>query len=649
MRQLYKQVIGALFFLITLLACSNEEDTLSNLSELNSFSVQELMITFQQDATGNWYSKANKDDDLSELTAEFEISPQAMMFIGNTPQTSGYNKNDFTNPVIYTVRAEDGTKTNYKVSVFKEAFIASFGIKELADVEFINTSNDIIATVVNGTDLSALTAVFEATEGAKLYVNGVEQESGKTVNDFTKPLIYKLIEIDGTEKDYTVTISVAENQAPIADAGDDKTILVNPGQTTAVVQLDGSGSSDAEGAIATYEWKRGNAVIASGIKSEVLLEIGTHEIELWVRDEHGETAFDNIYIIVQEAGVYVPIDGNATQDTKNLLTNLGMIGNSSEFIFGQEFPLSFQQNELSYDLTTSDCKTVTGDHPGVFGIDPHYMLYKSASQRQLHIDEAKKAYENGSVITFDFHQQSKTDHKIYMSDITTSTDKSLMYDIVNDNNEARAWFYEELDDVIGIINNDLGFPIVFRLFHEMDGDWFWWGTKATNHSKQLYIEFYKMSVDYIKERTSLVLFAWSPNYTLQEDYYPGDDYVDIVGIDMYEPAKSTLKSNLIALSNFAISHNKIAALTETGYRNDYISSKPAFWNDVVLEAIKEGGNDIRIAWVLSWFNAPWTSNQSDLFIPNAETPQAAKDKFIEFENDATTLFQEDVRALQVYE
>lgn len=310
--------------------------------------------------------------------------------------------------------------------------------------------------------------------------------------------------------------------------------------------------------------------------------------------------------------------------------------------------MSFKLNGLRNDLSTSDCHDVTGDHPGVFGIDPHYMLYKSESQKQLHIDEAKAAYHGGAVVTFDFHQQSRTDHKIYIKDITTSTDKSLMYDIVNDRNGARSWFYSELDEIITFINTDLGFPIVFRLFHEMDGDWFWWGSSATNHSASLYIDFYQLAVDYIKERSNLVLFAWSPNYKLNESYYPGDDYVDVVGFDIYEPNVNTLKNNLVSLSDFALAHNKIAALTETGYRYDFINNKPEFWSDIVLEAIEQGGSDIRIAWVLAWFNAPWHSSQSDLIIPDANSAQNAKNNFIHFKNDSHTLFMEDVNAINIY-
>ncbi|TAF63346.1 MAG: hypothetical protein EAZ58_11780 [Flavobacterium sp.] len=368
---------------------------------------------------------------------------------------------------------------------------------------------------------------------------------------------------------------------------------------------------------------------------------------LKVTDTSGDTATDTITISVTQQGIYTPIDNNATQETKNLFTDIALIAHRDKFIFGQEFPLSFQLKSLDFDLNTSDCKDIAGDHPGVYGIDPHYMLYKTASQKQLHIDEAKHAYANGSIVTFDFHQQSKTDHKIYFNDITTSTDKSLMFDIVNNRNNARDWFYKELDQVLNIINNDLGFPIVYRPFHEMDGNWFWWGTQATNHSPQLYIDFYRLTVDYMRNKSNLILFGWTPNEKINSSYYPGDDYVDLVGIDAYSQNVTTLKNNLIDLTKFATNHNKVAILSETG-KGNYVNDAPTFWTSTILKAIQDGGSDIKIAWALAWFNAPWDSNQSNLFIPNSSSSTVVKDDFKKFYNSETTLFQNEVKALKVY-
>jgi beta-mannanase len=534
------------------------------------------------------------------------------------------------------------------VSMSSEKNLLTFSILELPNTIFtINSDNSITANVPSGTNLNELTAKFDLSNETSLFVGSSKQVSEKTKNNFIQPLVYDLKFEEKSIKKYTVSIRFFPNNLPIANAGEDKSILLPKGTNTTAVTLDGSKSSDSEAPIVTYEWKNGNTLLGTTATLDTNLNIGTHNIILKITDSSGDTATDTVVIIVNQQGIYTPIDNDASQETKNLYSSIANIANSNKFIFGQEFPLSFQLNSLDYDLNTSDCKDVTGDHPGVYGIDPHYMLYKSAAEKQLHIDEAKHAYANGSIVTFDFHQQSKTDHKIYYNDISTSTDKSLMYDIVNDKNGSRTWFFNEIDQVINIINNDLGFPVVFRPFHEMDGDWFWWGTKATNHSTQLYIDFYRLTVDHIKSKSNLVLFGWTPNEKLNASYYPGDAYVDIVGIDAYNQNATTLKTNLINLCNFANSHNKVAVLSETGKAN-YVNDDPTFWTSSILKAIEDGGSEIRIGWVLAWFNAPWDTSQSKLYIPNSNSSSQVKDDFKSFYNSSTTLFQNEVKSINIY-
>lgn len=415
-----------------------------------------------------------------------------------------------------------------------------------------------------------------------------------------------------------------------------ETLLENPTDLTALTAVF-SVSQQATAYI-------GNVTQQSGITKNDFTDKVTYTIEA----EDGSKSNFSVKMNFKTNSAQIPIDSDATAEVQNLLKNLTVLTASNNFAFGQEFPLSFQLNSLNFDLNTSDCKDVSGDHPGVFGIDPHYMLYKSAAERQLHIDEARAAYENGAIVTFDFHQRSRTDGKIYYNQIITDSDKSLMYDIVNDQNTARTWFFSEIDEVLDIINNDLGFPVVFRLFHEMNGNWFWWGTRTANHSPSLYVDFFRLTVDYIKDRTDNVLFGWSPNWEADESYYPGDDYVDIVGIDYYQATKSALSQSLKDLTVFAGQHNKVAALTETGDQG-YVLDNPDFWTDDILSVIEEGGSDIRLAWVLGWFNAPWDNSQSNLFIPNSNSNQEAKDDFIAFKNSDNVLFQEEVKALSLYQ
>lgn len=528
------------------------------------------------------------------------------------------------------------------------AELEAFNIEAL-DVSFKISDNVVSAMVPAGTDLTGLTYSFEVSEKATAYVGDEIVELGVAKHDFSEALELIVEAENGNRNEYTVVVGKKPNTGPLADAGEDRVVYVSQNETSVTVMLDGSGSSDEDGEIVSYLWTENGEQIATSVQAEVVFPIGSHTVTLTVEDSQGDTYTDEILIEVREIVGYVPVDADATQETKNLLMNLGKIANGSEFIFGQEFPMSFQLNNLRWNLGTSDSKDVVGDHPGVFGIDPHYMMYKGDDQRDLHIEEARFAYENGGVVTFDFHQQSRFNNKIYIKDISDDRDKSLMYDIVNDLNGSREWYFAELDVILDWINVDLGFPVVFRLFHEMNGGWFWWGTDATGHSSELYKEFFRLSVDYLKANSNLVLFSWSPNHPFDLDYYPGNDYVDVVGVDIYEPGASHLTTLLKEVSAFAIENNKIAALTETGQRDDYINNHPDFWTETILKAIKDGGDEIKIAWVLGWFNAPWASSQSDLFIPNAASPSSAKNDFIKFYNDDMTLFLKDTENRKMYE
>ena len=643
----YNKILSIFLLLIIALSCS-KDDVKSSEAKILSFSIKGLTENFSINSDNTVTTKVDSDKDLNNLTAVFTISEGATLFVSTKVQSSGYSKNDFNSSVVYTVKAEDGTQSNYTVSINKDGKILNYKIVELPNASFTIEDLKISAKVPHGTNLSNLTALFTLTDNAQLYVGGTLQVSEKTKNSFTQPLEYSLKDGSGETKAYLVTINEEKNIAPVAKAGADQNHSLFSPEASKKVVLDASKSTDEDGEIVNYKWHEGSTLLGEGVKLEAELPLGKHTITLTVKDNFGLTHTDDVTITIQRMSAYIPIDVNATQETKNLFNNLAKIAHSDQFIFGQEFPMSFKLNGTRNDLSTSDSKEVAGDHPGVFGIDPHYMLYKSAADRQLHINEAKYAHDNGAVVTFDFHQQSRYDNSIYMANITTAKDKSLMYDIVKDLNGSRTWYYNEIDQVISIINNDLNFPVVWRLFHEMDGNWFWWGSAATNHSKQLYIDFFKLTVDHIKNKTNLVLFAWSPNREFTADYYPGDNYVDIVGVDIYDTDGFNMQQTLIKLTNFSLEHNKIAVLSEVG-RNKYINEAHDFWTKTILKPIKEAGSSIKIAWVLSWFNAPWKSSQDDLFIPNKESSTKAKNDFIEFKNDKQTLFLEDVKSMKMYD
>ncbi len=354
--------------------------------------------------------------------------------------------------------------------------------------------------------------------------------------------------------------------------------------------------------------------------------------------------FVSIFILlISFHNAYAQVDTDATIKTKALYTNLKVIQDSKNILFGQEFFNSFRYSSggAHGDKDFSDSKEVTGSHPAVLGSDFHYYLEKSATEKSYHTEAVKWAYQLGYVITYDWHLSARGTNSYQFA----GSPPDLVNNIVADLNGDRAWFLGELDKVIDIINNDLRvgndtIPIVFRPFHEMNGNWFWWGSAATSATN--YRALYALTVDYVKDRTKSVMFCWSPNLPLDFNYYPGDEYVDFVGLDYYEINAATLRTQLGALVDFAEQHEKIAVLSETGNRvlGDNAS---LYWNQTVLPAILDdpAGKAWKISWLLTWINASW----SFPYVPHASSSQAAKNSFISFKESPYIIFGNEIPAL----
>ena len=121
-------------------------------------------------------------------------------------------------------------------------------------------------------------------------------------------------------------------------------------------------------------------------------------------------------------------------------------------------------------------------------------------------------------------------------------------------------------------------------------------------------------------------------------FYPGDDYVDILGIDNYAFVKDkvdipkTVKL-LEMIVNLAAEKGKIAALTETGHESVPIDN---WWTEVLLKSIQATPKTSKIAWVHLWRNA---------WIPHHYTPykgHPSEANFKQFYQDSTTVFENDL-------
>lgn len=81
----------------------------------------------------------------------------------------------------------------------------------------------------------------------------------------------------------------------------------------------------------------------------------------------------------------------------------------------------------------------------------------------------------------------------------------------------------------------------FRPAHEMNGDWYPWATVHADAVPEDYVRMWRHLHDHLSDtalRSTHIQWIWSPNHAdigeyAAEEYYPGDDYVDWIGIDGY--------------------------------------------------------------------------------------------------------------------
>ena len=349
------------------------------------------------------------------------------------------------------------------------------------------------------------------------------------------------------------------------------------------------------------------------------------------------------------------VDSLATIETLNLFSNLKSLS-KDRVLFGHQESTAYGVGWTHEGINIeSDIKKVCSDFPAVYGWDIGNIGKRTnndcvpfAVMRKL----IRDAFERGGINTISSHMHNAYTEKNY-SDVTPSVSHILPGGSHHNN------YIEKLDliaDFIEDLKSEDGvpIPIIFRPFHEHNGDWFWWGKGPATEEE--FINLWRFTVDYIRKDRGIhsLLYAFAPvrsrmSYPLTpSEYlygYPGDEYVDVLGIDNYydldgiwnkaplEKQKKSFIESLELIVNLAEEKNKIAALTETGSVN--VKTK-LWWTNWLLEGIKENKTTQKIAYALIWrnedknhFHGPYPGHEGVL-------------DFIEFYNDPDVLFNTDL-------
>ncbi len=192
--------------LITLAACQSDDSAeLSPKKNITTFSILNVKGTI--DTTNKTITiELPENTDISSLSPEISISDKASV----SPKSG--QAQDFTNPIIYTVTAEDKSTQKYTVNVSvkpsalsSEKKILEFSIMEVQGT--ISESNKTITLELpENTDITALSPKITISKKAS-----ITPVSGETI-DFTNPMDYIVTAEDGTSQTYVITVTLEENK-----------------------------------------------------------------------------------------------------------------------------------------------------------------------------------------------------------------------------------------------------------------------------------------------------------------------------------------------------------------------------------------------------------------------------------------------------
>ncbi|WP_172254475.1 glycosyl hydrolase [Saccharibacillus deserti] len=328
----------------------------------------------------------------------------------------------------------------------------------------------------------------------------------------------------------------------------------------------------------------------------------------------------------------------------------------------------------------SDVYSSTGDYPAVFGWDTLSLDgYESPpgvsgdyEASRLGLTAAmKQADKLGGIVTLSTHPYNFATGGSFNDTGNTRGAESSVAARILPGGDKNAEFNAYLDRIANFANqlkDDTGqpIPVLFRPFHEQNGGWFWWGAATTTKSE--YIELYRYTVEYLRDVKGVhnFLYVFSPNGSFngnEAEYlktYPGDAYVDILGMDQYDNKDNAgsegflngLVGDLKMISKLARSKGKIVTLSEYGYSAAGMKTtgnNDKQWFTKVLNAIKADPDASRISYMLTWANFGEGNN---LYVPYKSVPGKSDHEllndFIDFERDPYTAFASDIRTDNKY-
>ncbi|MBV5312371.1 MAG: T9SS type A sorting domain-containing protein [Prolixibacteraceae bacterium] len=331
-----------------------------------------------------------------------------------------------------------------------------------------------------------------------------------------------------------------------------------------------------DGTSITFATNQNASYIKLKLVSFVKLAAGAHKIE--ITKSWGWINID--YIEFEKVDPSTKFSINKAMVTPNPTTEAGKL---YQFLYD-----NYGKKIISgvMDMPESNwLKTNTGKSPALVGFDflfcgRNYSWYDENKP----YNEVKALYDKNGIPAFSWHWRdpSRKTEEFYTD--KTTFDISKITDV---NSAEYKAMIADIDYTANLLMRfqDNKIPILWRPLHEAAGGWFWWGAKGAAPCKKLWQVMFDRMVNYHGLKNLIWVWTREPN---DDEWYPGDEYVDIVGRDIYKEGDHS--SQILEFNDMTSRYGgkKMVTISESGSFPD------------VDNLIKDGAG-----W--SWF-MPWNGD-----------------------------------------
>jgi len=254
------------------------------------------------------------------------------------------------------------------------------------------------------------------------------------------------------------------------------------------------------------------------------------------------------------------INPNADDSAKRLMSFL-------VDIYGEKILSGQYCDDGAFGKEMQVIQNVTGKQPAIIGMDlMDYNGVNQAHNASLNLPKKAQAFwDKGGIITLCWHWNTSEEYarnEWWGTFYTDSTKFNLMKAM---NGQDPAGYDMLLKDIENIAQpllemQSAGIPVLFRPLHEASGGWFWWGASGPEVYKELWVLLYdKLTNEY---GLNNLIWVWNGQ---NADWYPGDEYVDIVGEDIYpgERVYTSQVAKYLEVAGYS-GETKMVYLTENG-------------------------------------------------------------------------------------